>query len=770
MADIALMLHGSLQWGVRHVEEWHFLAEIYARSLAVLNDVPAARLTCQFGGQDVEWLAHTHPELIEQVCRLADAGRVEIAVGGYSHNFQGATPAVNVANLRLAQAACRAAFGRDSDGYWPAESMLNRGTVRALNEAGFAYTMFDSLNVRRAGRMEYAVCGRTFRLAGAFGETIPGLPVSRFRDCQSRGEGAGILRFAMNPGAFDGDPALPLERAGRTDLIVEVSDWEHFNRRQGKVQAIEMGTASTGGGRNEIDPDKLDAWRRILSDLAAAGHTFVTCREALERHEPAETLELIDGRDYTKNDLTRLVDACAWHGGKRGGLSGRKDPHRMSDQESYCYSFAGARALQHTADLTAAAGPPPDFEAREKDVAISFCSAHRSGGEEYTVKQQVLDRVNRAIEQMHAAHAAALGEADELLLPADLPAGAWPVPLHLPDAPGPVAVEMLAGVRRVGAGWAEPAALRINCLRRTHRLWIDGPVPAGRYALRLGEADADAAAAPAVQVAEDDASLTLRAGDAEIVLDRLHGGTIAAWSVEGFAPFAHVGRVEMNAHWQDAPLLDEVPCEMQWRPAGGGVSVDCRMEVEDIAVTRRYRLSADLRTCQTDVHVHDRRFSYLSPLAYRLRSAALGPAARSILVAEGHTEIVAEPLAVPHNVHHLGSEMVGFLGCGGLAALAVDRLVSSPILRREPLSGELVLMDSRPIGPSDNAYPYTFAAEPVLEATLRIAPGGDAEAFAAWQACTTRRPITSLGEPTIVPAELDWMAAWPHVSEVNPYF
>jgi len=279
MSDVALMWHGSLQWGRRRVEEWHFLVEIYSASLGALERLPDAHVTLQFGGQDVEWIAHTHPEFVERVKRLIASGQVEVAMGGYSHNFQGATPRVNLANLTYARDVCRRVFGVEAEGYWPAESMLNRGMPRSFREAGFTYTMFDSLNVRHAGAMEYAITGKAYRLRGAFGEEIDGLPIGRFEDGTRRGESAGVQVFAMNPDYYDNDPSLILNRVSRVPMIVEVSDWEHFNvREEQSAEDVMMGTANVGAKRNRVDPAKLAAWERILGELLQAGHSLVTCR------------------------------------------------------------------------------------------------------------------------------------------------------------------------------------------------------------------------------------------------------------------------------------------------------------------------------------------------------------------------------------------------------------------------------------------------------------------------------------------------------------
>ena len=771
MSDIALMWHGSLQWGRRHVEEWHFLIEVYSASLEAVERHADVRLTLQFGGQDVEWFSKTHPEFVDQVKRLIERGQVEIAMGGYSHNFQGATPYVNRCNLTYAQEVCQRVFGVDASGYWPAESMLNRGMPRTLHEAGFTYTMFDSLNARHAGALEYAITGNTYRLRGAFGEEIDGLPVSRFTDCTRRGESAGIQAFAMGPDYYKNDTSIILSRASRTPLVVEVSDWEHFNAREtDSTHDIMMGTSNIGSRRNRVDPDKLQAWERILVELLEAGHTFVTCREALERHARADVLDLVDGRDYTKNDLTRLVDATAWWGARGGGLAGRRDPHRMSDQESYTYSFAGARALDHFRDLRVHRGTLPDDDpelvARTRDVLISFCSAHRSGGEDFTVKQQLLDRVNRAIAAFHDEAKAALGQDRRLFLPAGLPSGYWPIPAN-DDT-------LVAGTARLKSpdgndtlAIIEQSASAVACLDRTHRVWLRGPCEPGLYSLKpLTGADTSSS----LQVEETEDGLLLTASDGLLRFDAWNAGRIADWQVGGFAPYRELGAIEARVHWQDSPLLDEVRCELSAERVNAGIVVSSEFDLEDLTVRRSWRVTDDLRCCQLDVRFEGRNFQYLAPFSYRLEPRAFGRDGKILMVAEGYTEASAEPLMVSDSVHHLGSELIGFAGRGGVAGLAVNRLCSSPILRRNPLSGTFILMDSRPVGHSDDAFAYTFAQEPVFEATLRIEPGGDLDSFKGWQSFHSHPPIAWGGTPYLKQADLPWMAEYPHISEVNPYF
>jgi hypothetical protein len=320
MSDICLMMHGCLQWGYRQMSEWHFLAEVYGATLTVVEDLPDVRLTVQLAGQDLEWLAQTHPDLLDRIKALAASGRVEVAMGGYSHNFQGATPQVNVANLELAQEACAKTLGLRADGYWPAEAMLNRGMPAALQAAGFSYCWFDNLSVQGASALEHATGGHTYALAGAFGATIDALPFMHFEG-RRRGSAAGILDCAMRPDDYPDGPGEVVERAGRYPLVVEASDWEHFNVSEQKARETHMGTFDTGARFNAIDPDKIDAWRNVLQALTAGGHQFVMAREALAKHPRHETLQLIDGRDYTKNDLTRLVDGCAWYDTEGGGLA-----------------------------------------------------------------------------------------------------------------------------------------------------------------------------------------------------------------------------------------------------------------------------------------------------------------------------------------------------------------------------------------------------------------------------------------------------------------
>jgi len=477
-------------------------------------------------------------------------------------------------------------------------------------------------------------------------------------------------------------------------------------------------------------------------------------------------LELVDGRDYTKNDLTRLVDATAWYGSRGGGLAGRKDPHRMSDQESYCYSFAGARALDHIHDLRAMrGGPADDLQARTRDALISFCSAHRSGGEDYTVKQQILDRINRVVETFGRDVAEALPGRDGLLVPAGLPPGDWPVAVNDPDlSEGLAEVTSDDAVRTTCA--VEAAENRTTCLDRTHRLWVRGPLPAGVYAIRPGApSESDG---PSVE--ESEHGLTLSNADGVVRFDAWNGGAIAEWRVGGFAPYRAVGALTANVQWQDAPLLDEVRGDVSWRRAAGAVVVECAFGLEDLKVTRRWRVGQDLQSCHADVRFNGRTFRYLAPFSYRLEPRAFGGTGQVLMVAEGCADVSSEPLMTPHNVHHLGSELLGFAGPGGLASIAVNRLCASPILRRNPLSGAFVLMDSRPIGHADDAFPYEFAQEPVFEATLRLEPGGDADTFRAWQTCHDHPPMARGAAPHLAQAEMSWMDQFPHISEVNPYF
>lgn len=771
MSDICLMLHGSLQWGTRQVEEWHFLVEIYNATLDVVKKIPEMKLICQFGGQDAEWISKTHPEFIDKVKELMERGQVEIAVGGYSHNFQGATPAINQANLELSQKVCKDVFGVTSKGYWPAESMLNRGMPRALKKASFEYTMFDSLNVKEASELEFAINGKRFDLRGAFDETIPGLPQGRFENFKRRGEGAGILPYAMSPGAYDNNPSIVTERVSKVPLVIEISDWEHFTVvKNQKTQEIHMGTYKIGK-KNEIDLNKIAAWEEILRLLLDQGHQFLTGTEAIKKHKSKKTLEILDGRDYTKNDLTRLVDACAWYNCLHTGLAGRTDPHRMTDEESYCYSYAGAKAIGMLQDLKNEGLITLDSESLEKsnkDVCISFCSAHRSGGSDFTVKQQVLDRINRVIETYQENIQENLTK-DQLWFPMDLPNGLWPIALNLEDhySENEKYTFVNSEGRKVNA-YLEDTPLERNSLQRTHRLWLEGPIKKGNYSiLKHGEASIK----KDLTIEQDECSFIIRSNDSILNIEKINGGNISLWEVSGFNPFQKLGGCEFNTKWQNAPSCDEVHSELDYFMTSWGIKVVLKMTSEELVMTKSYQISADLNMIQYDISFDKQSFAYLQPLSYRLNPSAFGNNSQVVMIAEGGNKISKEPMHINNNVHHLGSEMIGFLGHKGLLGMSINRLISSPILRRHPYSGEFVLMDSRPINAADSAHVYTFSKKPVLECTIRLSPGlCDLNDFANWQKFHNSTPQSSLGKPTLKPAEMEWMKEYPHISEVNPYF
>ncbi|OPZ92804.1 MAG: hypothetical protein BWY73_00626 [candidate division TA06 bacterium ADurb.Bin417] len=270
---------------------------------------------------------------------------------------------------------------------------------------------------------------------------------------------------------------------------------------------------------------------------------------------------------------------------------------------------------------------------------------------------------------------------------------------------------------------------------------------------------------------ESETGLRLEGRSGYLGLDRFNGGGLAGWELRSFAPFARLGRLEFNSRWQEAPLVDEVPARFTWRTLPFGVQVRADFRIGGLDFRRTWLVANDLATCQMRLHCFHRSFSYLAPAVYRLNPAAFGRRGRFLMVAEGGTRVAAEPLARFHQIHHLGSELVGFAAAGGLAGLAVNRLVSSPILRRRPLSGTFILMDSRPIGAADNAYPYQFAREPELELTLRLAVGSEPlPTFRAWQSFQDRPALLRFGRPPLQPSRLEWTKEIAGLTEVNPYF
>jgi hypothetical protein len=429
--------------------------------------------------------------------------------------------------------------------------------------------------------------------------------------------------------------------------------------------------------------------------------------------------------------------------------------------------MAGARACDHLRDLQdlasdAAPALPPSL----RDVLISFASPHRSGGTEFTVKQQVLDRVDRALVRYREV-ASCLPD-DALYLPAALPAGQHPVPLRFGQGPArPVALRADDGPTLAAELTAAP--LVRTGLERSHCLWLQGPAALGVY--RLADAPHATAGATGITVDEHADGLTLTCEGRTVTFDRWNGGNIRAWSVDGFAPFASVGGIRLNARWQDAPVLDEVDASFTVSHSAAGITVEARLTLEDIVVVKQWEMRDGLTCCRHSVRLEERQFSYLEPFAYRLDTAAFGEAGQVVMVAEGGDRVAAESMRSPHHIHHLGASLVGFVGAGGAAGIAVNRLCASPILRRNPWSGQFIMMDARPIGAADNAYAYTFAETPVFEAVLRVCPGGDAASVSGWQTLYTHPPVPAPNlSPLRTSEHLAWTVQHPHISTVNPYF
>jgi len=148
----------------------------YKPFLDVLEGYPTLKFSLHYSGPLLDWFEARHPEYIETLRSLADAGRVEIIGGAYYEPILPLLPRDD----RLGQIAMqieytRRTFGQEPAGFWLAERVWEQALVSDLADAGVRYTLVDDSHFKFAGCRQEAITG--YYLAEDQGRVIKVFPM-----------------------------------------------------------------------------------------------------------------------------------------------------------------------------------------------------------------------------------------------------------------------------------------------------------------------------------------------------------------------------------------------------------------------------------------------------------------------------------------------------------------------------------------------------------------------------------------------------------------
>lgn len=126
--------------------------EGYRPFLDVMDDYPEIPFAIHHSGPLLEWLEEHHPDYIDRLRKMAQAGRVEILGGAWMEPILPMLPLRDrLGQIRKYSEILSSTFGQPIRGMWLAERVWEPDLVSALAEAGIEYTLLDDFHFARAG-------------------------------------------------------------------------------------------------------------------------------------------------------------------------------------------------------------------------------------------------------------------------------------------------------------------------------------------------------------------------------------------------------------------------------------------------------------------------------------------------------------------------------------------------------------------------------------------------------------------------------------------
>ncbi len=120
--------------------------------LSRLSEYPSIKLVLHTSGYLLDWIAAHHPEYIELLRGMVDAGQVEIMGGGYYEPILAVIPeADRVSQITLLSDRIYELFNKRPRGLWLAERVWEPSLASSLKDAGIEYIIVDDYHFIKSG-------------------------------------------------------------------------------------------------------------------------------------------------------------------------------------------------------------------------------------------------------------------------------------------------------------------------------------------------------------------------------------------------------------------------------------------------------------------------------------------------------------------------------------------------------------------------------------------------------------------------------------------
>jgi|SRR6056297_3303752 len=132
----------------------------YLPFLEVFEPYERLNLSLHTSGPLMIWLAERHPEYLDRVRALVEAGRIEIIGGPQYEPILTMLPARDrIGQIQSYAAWLRRTLGANVSGMWTPERIWESGLTASLVEAGIQYTVLDDFHFRAAGLTDEEMTG-----------------------------------------------------------------------------------------------------------------------------------------------------------------------------------------------------------------------------------------------------------------------------------------------------------------------------------------------------------------------------------------------------------------------------------------------------------------------------------------------------------------------------------------------------------------------------------------------------------------------------------
>lgn len=152
LAHLCLVLHNHQPIGNFDGVFEQTYQDSYLPFLDVFEPYEKLRISLHTSGPLMHWLAQRHPEYLDRVRMLVDAGRVEIIGGPHYEPILTMLPAEDqIGQIRAYGAWLERQFGSVPVGMWTPERVWETSITRNVADAGIQYTVLDDYHFRGAG-------------------------------------------------------------------------------------------------------------------------------------------------------------------------------------------------------------------------------------------------------------------------------------------------------------------------------------------------------------------------------------------------------------------------------------------------------------------------------------------------------------------------------------------------------------------------------------------------------------------------------------------